>query len=65
LPLALALSQVIPENYALFFETAVDAEQTSVSWEGGKPWNQVLQDMLAPLGLRAEIQPNLVMIRGA
>lgn len=65
LPLALALSQVIPEDYALFFETKVDADQTNVSWEGGKPWNQVLQDMLAPLGLRAEIQPNLVMIRGA
>lgn len=64
LPLALALSQVIPPDHALFFETAVNAE-SNVSWQGGKPWNEVLQDMLAPLGLRAEIQPNLVMIRGA
>lgn len=65
LPLALALSQVIPGDYALFFETKVDAEKTNVSWQGGKPWDQVLQEMLAPLGLRAVIQPNLVMIRGA
>ena len=64
LPLALALSQIIPGDYALFFESAVDSE-TTVSWQGGKAWDQVLQEMLAPLGLRAVIQPNLVMIRSA
>lgn len=64
LPLALALSQVIPGDYALFFESAIDSE-ANVSWQGGKSWDLVLQDMLAPLGLRAVIQPNLVLIRSA
>lgn len=64
LPLALALSQVIPSQYALSFGTGVDAG-TSVSWEGGKPWNVVLQDILSPLGLRADIINNTVVIRGA
>lgn len=64
LPLALALSQVIPGDYALFFESAVDSE-ANVSWQGGKSWDVVLQEMLAPLGLRAVIQPNLVLIRSA
>lgn len=64
LPLALALSQVIPVDYALAFGTTVNAG-TNVSWEGGKPWNEVLDDMLRPLGLRADIQFNRVMVRGA
>lgn len=64
LPLALALSQVIPGDYALFFESAIDSE-ANVSWQGGKAWDAVLQEMLAPLGLRAVIQPNLVLIRSA
>lgn len=64
LPLALALSQVIPGDYALFFESAIDSE-ANVSWQGGKSWDLVLQEMLAPLGLRAVIQPNLVLIRSA
>ncbi len=62
LPLALALSQVIPTHYALSFNTGVDAG-SNVSWEGGKPWNQVLNDMLTPLGLRADISGKTVSIR--
>ncbi|MBN8520455.1 MAG: hypothetical protein J0L77_00970 [Alphaproteobacteria bacterium] len=62
LPLALALSQVIPAHYALSFKDGVDAG-SSVSWEGGKAWNEVLRDMLTPLGLRADISGNTVIIR--
>ncbi len=62
LPLALALSQVIPAHYALSFKDGVDAG-SSVSWEGGKAWNEVLRDMLNPLGLRADISGNTVIIR--
>lgn len=64
LPLALALSQVIPPEYALSFETGVNAG-ANVSWEGGKPWNQVLQEMLTPLGLHADVYSGKVYIRGA
>lgn len=63
LPLALALAQVIPPDYALAFGTSVDAG-ANVSWEGGKPWNEVLDDMLRPLGLRADIHSNRVMVHG-
>lgn len=62
LPLALALSQVIPPQYALSFNTGVDAG-SNVSWEGGKPWDQVLSDMLSPLGLKANINGKTVLIQ--
>lgn len=54
LPLALALSQVVPPNYAYSFAEDDSAGMT-VSWEGGKPWDQVLDDMLSSQGLMATI----------
>lgn len=62
LPLALALSQVVPPDYSYSFSQNVDAG-TNVSWQGGKPWDQVLNDMLAPSGLRADIRGRDVMIK--
>lgn len=62
LPLALALNQVIPDDFAYAFDPEVDAA-TIVSWEGGRPWNEVLQDMLAPVGLSSHIMRNRVMIK--
>lgn len=62
LPLALALSQVIPRDYTHSFADGVDAGAT-VSWEGGKPWNDVLEDMLNARNLTATIQGNQVVIR--
>jgi hypothetical protein len=64
LPLALALSQVVPPDYSFSFAQNVDAGAT-VSWEGGKSWDQVLQDMLTPLGMRAIISGNQVVIQSA
>ncbi len=62
LPLALALSQVIPTEFIHSFAKDVDAG-VSVSWEGGKPWDQVLNDMLSPQNLTAVIQGNQVIIQ--
>lgn len=62
LPLGLALSQIIPSEYSYSFVESVDAGIT-VSWKGGKPWNQVLQDMLRPKNLTASIEGNRVIIR--
>lgn len=62
LPLALALSQVVPPDYSYSFAQNVDAG-TNVSWQGGKPWDDVLNDMLAPSGLRADIRGRDVMIK--
>lgn len=64
LPLALALSQVVPPEYSYAFASDVNVG-TTVSWQGGKPWNAVLNDMLAPSGLRAYIQNNQVTIAPA
>lgn len=62
LPLALALSQVIPAEFTHGYAKNVDAG-VSVSWEGGKPWNEVLNDMLRPQNLTAIIQDNRVTIQ--
>lgn len=61
LPLALALSQVVPDEYAFSFAED-NAAGEIVSWQGGKPWDQVLDDMLADQGLRAIIQGKKVTI---
>ena len=62
LPMALALSQVIPADMTHSFAKDVDAG-LSVSWEGGKAWNIVLNDMLRPHNLTAVIQDNQVIIQ--
>lgn len=62
LPLALALSQIVPPEYSYAFGQSVNTGEI-VSWEGGKPWNIVLDDMIAPKGLRAVISGNQVLIQ--
>lgn len=62
LPLALALSQVIPSEFTHSYAIGVDAG-VSVSWEGGKPWDQVLHDMLSAQNLTAVIQGDQVIIQ--
>lgn len=64
LPLALALSQVVPPEYSYAFGTDVNVGST-VSWQGGKPWNQVLEEMLATQGMRAVISGTQVTIVNA
>ena len=61
LPLALALSQIIPPDYNHSYAMGVNAG-TTVDWEGGKPWNLVLEDMLRPHNMGASIQGNQVII---
>ena len=61
LPLALALSQVVPPEYSYAFGQNVDVGST-VSWQGGKPWNEVLNEMLAPSGMVSIIQDRQVTI---
>jgi len=61
LPLALAISQVVSE-FTHSFADNVDTGIT-VSWEGGKPWNQVLNEMLRPKNLTSVIRNNRVIIQ--
>lgn len=64
LPLALALSQVVPPEYSYAFARNVNVG-TTVSWQGGKPWNQVLDEMLAQNGMKAEIEGGQITIHNA
>jgi hypothetical protein len=61
MPLAIALQQVVPSEYAFSFGADVNPGQR-VSWNGGKPWNQVVLEMIAPLDLEANISGRVVHI---
>ncbi|TAL39711.1 MAG: hypothetical protein EPN97_01775 [Alphaproteobacteria bacterium] len=63
-PLVMALQQIVPPGYQYSFSSGVDAG-TSVSWEGGKPWQGVLSDMLAAHGLGYSVQNNTVVVGAA
>jgi hypothetical protein len=62
LPLALAMTQVVPPEYTFSFASDVDAG-ANVSWKGGKAWNAVLNDMLAQQGLTAAIAGRQVTVQ--
>lgn len=64
MPLALALQQVIPQGYAYSFGQGVNPGAL-VTWDGGKPWNQVISDMLAPHNLAFTIEGSRVHVRQA
>lgn len=63
MPLALALQQIAPPGYTFSFGDGVNPG-VRVSWEGGsKPWNQVIDDTLKPLGLSSEVRGMIVHIK--
>lgn len=61
LPLVMAMRQVVPAQYGFVFDEGIDVS-SRVSWQGGKPWDVVLQDMLSPLGVAATINGNVVTV---
>ncbi|MCB1784080.1 MAG: TcpQ domain-containing protein [Alphaproteobacteria bacterium] len=61
MPLALALRQIVPPRYAFSFQKGVNPG-LRVSWDGGKPWNEVLNGMLSPFKIKAVITPKMVII---
>jgi|GEM_PF-5187522 len=64
MPLAIALQQVIPPAYGYDFGANVDMGART-SWSGGQGWDVVLRNMLAPLGLTADIRSKSVRIEKA
>ena len=60
-PLRVALLQILPPPLTAQFSQGVDAEQI-VDWNGGKPWQAVLHDVVQPLHLRATVGANTVKI---
>ncbi len=62
IPLALALGQIVPAEFAYSFASNVNPG-LKISWDGGKPWNEVLNDALAPHNLRADVAGTAVVVR--
>lgn len=61
IPLAIALRDIVPSNYAYVFSPR-DIAGTKISWRGGKPWLEVLQNALSQQNLEATINGNNVTI---
>lgn len=62
MPLALAMRQIVPADYAFSFDNGVDPG-VRVSWTGGAPWNVVLQNALAPAGLQVTVENKMVVVQ--
>jgi hypothetical protein len=54
LPLSLALSQIVPQDYTVVYQAQPDADK-QVSWVGGRPWAKVLEDMIFAHGYRVTV----------
>lgn len=61
IPLAFAVEQILPEGYSFDFGDGVNPEQR-VSWQGGKPWKDVVDEILKPLNLSSKIEGKTVYI---
>ncbi|MCK6417688.1 MAG: hypothetical protein L6Q57_01965 [Alphaproteobacteria bacterium] len=61
MPLALALRDVVPPQYAYSFAPGVNPG-LRVSWQGGQAWPLVVDQMIAPLGLRSRVYGRTVVI---
>lgn len=63
MPLALAVQQIIPADYAYSFAKGINAGQR-VSWTGGEAWNVVLDKALEPLALDFRVHDKTVVVTG-
>ncbi len=61
LPLVIALQQIVPPGYQYSFSAGTQSRRVRFV-EGGKPWQQVLAETLAPHGLGFRVQNNTVVI---
>lgn len=60
-PLALAMRQIVPPDYAFSFGDGVDPGRR-VSWSGGMPWNEALQKAVESSGLGVEVDGKTVVV---
>jgi hypothetical protein len=60
-PLAVALRQILPSGYGFSIDQDVDLS-VLVSFSGGKPWHETLDETLAPAGLVAHADGQMVQI---
>jgi len=60
-PLEFAVRQLVPHSMHIEYADTVD-RQIRVSWQGGKPWQDILHTVLLPLGLQSKINGHTVRI---
>ncbi len=61
IPLAFAMEQILPEDYKFDFADGVNPEQR-VSWQGGKPWKDVIGEILEKSNLASRTEGKTVHI---
>lgn len=61
IPLVIALRDIVPAKYAYAFSPR-EVAGTKISWRGGKVWQDVLKDALAPHGLDVSVSDTQVVI---
>lgn len=62
MPLALVLTQIVPPQYAFSFGEGVNPGAI-ISWEGGEPWNIVLENALKPAGYSFSINGKKLSVK--
>lgn len=62
IPLVLVMSQIVPSDFAYSFDDNVDPGMR-VSWNGGQPWDEILNNALAPAGVAAVVTDKTVWIK--
>ncbi len=61
LPFVIAARQIVPENYEFDMQQGVDVS-TIVSWQGGRPWRDVLTETASTAGLDFEVKGGVVSV---
>lgn len=61
IPLAIALRDIVPSQYAFSFSPR-EIAGTKISWRGGKPWQDVLKDALTAHDLDLVMNQNSILI---
>lgn len=61
IPLSFAVRQVVPAHVKVVYDDGVD-RSTLVSWQGGRPWNDVIRTTVKTIGLRVTLSPGIVRI---
>ena len=60
-PLSFAIRQVVPAHVRVVYDDGVD-RSAPVSWQGGRPWNDVIRTTVETIGLHVTLSPGIVRI---
>lgn len=64
IPLVMALRNIVPAGYQLSYGASVNLSEKT-SFNGGKPWKEVLSEVLEPVKLSYQQRGNIIYVRSA